>query len=170
MVVSLIGHIPLQSLDCLILTTLGNCWNGGEFYRPPDYNSLVILENYFEKYPEDAEKILINIKGGVNPKTHKVDGSPENTRHSLDNCITQLKGRKKIDLFEFGRHDPDVPLNVTFGVLDEYVQAGKLGGVSLSEVSADTIHEAVKHTKVAAVELELELQDLWSPENRDMCL
>ena len=33
----------------------------------------------------------------------------------------------------------------------------KLGGISLSEVSAETIHEAVKHTKIAAVEVELSM-------------
>jgi pyridoxine 4-dehydrogenase len=59
---------------------IGTCWNGGEFYGPPDYNSLVLLEQYLKKYPEDADKIFLNIKGGVNPKTHQTDGSPENTR------------------------------------------------------------------------------------------
>lgn len=137
---------------------LGNCWNGGEFYGPPDNNSLVLLEKYFEKYPEDADKVFISIKGGVNPATHKVDGSPENTRRSLDNSIAQLKGRKKIDLFEFGRRDPEVPMSVTFGVIEkEYIQTGKLGGISLSEVSAETIHEAVKYAKIAAVEVELSM-------------
>lgn len=134
----------------------GNCWNGGEFYGPPEYNSLVLLERYLEKYPEDADKIAINIKGGGLGRA--VDGSPENTRRSLDNCIAQLKGRKKIEMFEFGRRDPKVPLEVSFGVIDkEYVQTGKLGGIALTEVSAETIHEAVKVTKVLAVESELSL-------------
>lgn len=140
----------------LNLIVLGNCWNGGEFYGPPDYNSLVLLERYLEKYPEDADKIAINIKGGGLGRG--VDGSPENTRRSLDNCIAQLKGRKKMEMFEFGRRDHKVPLEVSFGVIDEeYVQTGKLGGIALTEVSAETIHEAVKVTKVLAVESELSL-------------
>jgi len=135
-----------------------NFWNGGEFYGPPDYNSLVLLEKYFEKYPEDADKVVISIKGGANPKTHQTDASPENTRRSLNDSIAQLKGRGKIDLFEFGRRDPAVPLEETFGLIDrEYVQTGKIGGISLSEVRAETIHEAVKYTKVFAVEVELSL-------------
>ena len=142
----------------LTLVPPGNCWNGGEFYGPPNYNSLVLLERYFEKYPEDADKVVISIKGGLNPKTHQLDGSPENTRRTLDDSIAQLKGRKKIDLFEFGRRDPAVPMEVTFGIIDkEYVQTVKIGGISLSEVRAETIHEAVKHTKVLAVEVELSL-------------
>ncbi|KAK3944211.1 NADP-dependent oxidoreductase domain-containing protein [Diplogelasinospora grovesii] len=135
-----------------------NFWNGGEFYGPPEYNSLVLLEKYFEKYPEDADKVVLSIKGGANPKTHQTDGSPENTRRSLNDSIAQLKGRGKIDLFEFGRRDPAHPLEETFGVIDkEYIQTGKIGGISLSEVRAETIHEAVKHTKVLAVEVELSL-------------
>ncbi|KAI0147394.1 putative aldo/keto reductase [Xylariaceae sp. FL1272] len=135
-----------------------NFWNGGENYGPPDYSSLTLLERYFEKYPEDADKVILSIKGGVNLETHSIDGSPENTRRSLDNCIAQLKGRKKIDLFEFARRDPKTPLEVTFGVIEkEYIQTGKIGGISLSEVRAETIHEAMKYTKVAAVEVELSL-------------
>ncbi|OKL63150.1 hypothetical protein UA08_01605 [Talaromyces atroroseus] len=135
-----------------------NFWNGGEFYGRPDYNSLVLLERYLEKYPKDADKFVLSIKGGLNPKTHRTDGTPENTRRTLDDTISQLKGRKKIDIFEFARRDQDVPMEVTFDVMNkEYVQTGKIGGISLSEVRADTIHEAVKHIKVLAVEVELSL-------------
>lgn len=134
------------------------CWNGGEFYGPPDYNSLVLLSRYFEKYPEDADKVIISIKGGLNPKTHKLDASPENTRRTIGDSIAQLKGHKKLDLFEFGRRDPAVPMEVTNTIInEEFIQAGKLGGISLSEVRAETIHEAVKHTKIHAVEVELSM-------------
>ena len=135
-----------------------NFWNGGSIYGPPHYNSLVLLDRYFEKYPEDADKVVISIKGGVRENGTVPDGSPENTRRSLDECLDQLKGRKKLDMFEFARRDPNVPMSVTFKVLEEeYVKTGKLGGISLSEVRAETIHEAVKHTKVVAVEVELSL-------------
>ncbi len=140
------------------MLTPGNVWNGGEIYGPPDHNSLVLLERYFEKYPEDADKVILSIKGGVNPQTHQPDASPENTRRSLDNSIAQLKGRKKIDMFEFARRDPSVSMKETFDLIDkEYVRTGKIGGISLSEVRAETIHEAVKYTKVLAVEVELSM-------------
>ncbi|KAI1661048.1 putative aldo/keto reductase [Daldinia decipiens] len=135
-----------------------NFWNGGEFYGPHERNSLVLLERYFAKYPEDAEKVVLSIKGGMDSHGLGPDGSPEGTRRSIDNCIAQLKGRKKIDIFEFARRDPKVPLSVTFGVIEkEYIQTGKIGGISLSEVRAETIHEAVKVTKVVGVEVELSL-------------
>ncbi|KAI8956743.1 Aldo/keto reductase [Daldinia sp. FL1419] len=135
-----------------------NFWNGGEFYGPPERNSLWLLERYFAKYPEDADKVVLSIKGGMSPDGRVADGTPEGTRRSIDTCIAQLKGRKKIDIFEFARRDPKVPLSVTFGVIEkEYIQTGKIGGISLSEVRAETIHEAVKITKVVGVEVELSL-------------
>ncbi|KAI0889397.1 putative aldo/keto reductase [Annulohypoxylon maeteangense] len=135
-----------------------NFWNGGEFYGPPEYNSLVLLERYFAKYPEDAEKVVLSIKGGVGAVGREPDGSPENTRRTLDSCIAQLKGRKKIDIFEFARRDQNVPMKTTFDVVQkEYIDTGKIGGISLSEVRAETIHEAVKIIKVVGVEVELSL-------------
>lgn len=133
-----------------------NLWNGADFYGPPDNNSLTLLEKYFAKYPEDADKVVLSIKGasgnGMQP-----DGSPEGVRKSLDAAIAQLNGRKKIDLFEPGRIDPKTPLDVTFKVLEEYVQSGKIGGIGLSEVKASTIQAVSKLTKIESVEVELSL-------------
>lgn len=96
-----------------------NFWVGGTFYGKPEYNSLVLLERYFAKYPEDADKVVISIKGGTNDVGKEPDGSPEATRRSLDKAIAQLNGRKKIDIFEFARRDPNVPLKTTFEVLEK---------------------------------------------------
>ncbi|EFR03679.1 pyridoxal reductase [Nannizzia gypsea CBS 118893] len=137
-----------------------NLWNGAEFYGTPEYNSLVLVEQYLNMYPEDANKIVLIVKGGTDIATHGfvVDGSPENTRRSINASLAQLKGCKKLDIFAYGRRDPNIPMSMTFGVINkEYVQTGKIGGISLSEVRAETIHEAVKHTKVLAVEAELSL-------------
>lgn len=135
-----------------------NFWNGGEFYGVPEYNSLVLLERYFEKYPEDADKIVLSVKGAAGARLEKgADGSPEEIRRSLDAILSQLNGRKKLDLFECARRDTRVPLETTFGEIQKYIDAGKLGAISLSEVGAQTIHDAVKITKVAAVEVELSL-------------
>ncbi|KAK2027109.1 aldo/keto reductase [Colletotrichum zoysiae] len=134
-----------------------NFWNGGEFYGTPEYNSSVLLERYFAKYPEDADKVVLSMKGGLRANL-RPDGSPEGIRRSLDNIIGQLKGRKKVDIFECARRDKNTPLEVTFGVIQkEYIDTGKVGGICLSEVSAATIHEAVKHAKIVGVEVELSL-------------
>jgi pyridoxine 4-dehydrogenase len=137
-------------------------WNAGEFYGTPEYNSMTILKHYFTKYPEDADKVFLAMKGGVNPKGPKSDGSPEGIRRSLDNILAQLDGKKKVDAFCCARRDPDYPLEVTFGVIQkEYIDTGKIGAIMLSECGVDTINEAVKVAKIVAAEIEL---SLFSPE------
>ncbi|KAH8808337.1 NADP-dependent oxidoreductase domain-containing protein [Xylogone sp. PMI_703] len=133
-----------------------NFWNGGEIYGPPDANSLHLLAKYFTKYPEDADKVVLSIKGGYGAQGP--DSSPENVRRSVDNCLRLLDGKKKLDIFECARFDKKTPIEVTMKVLEEeYVNTGKIGGISLSEVSANTVRKAAKATKIVACEVELSL-------------
>jgi pyridoxine 4-dehydrogenase len=132
-----------------------NFWNAGEFYGTEDYNSLHLLNSYFTKYPEDAEKVVLSIKGGL--KNMSPDGSPENVQRSVENCLKLLDGKKSIDIFEMARVDHNIPLEVTLEELEKYVTAGKIGGIALSEVGAATIKKAVKITKIVAVEVEVSL-------------
>ncbi|KAM3073212.1 hypothetical protein ACMFMG_008925 [Clarireedia jacksonii] len=135
-----------------------NFWNGGEFYGTPEYNSLHLLEKYFTKYPEDADKVVLSIKGGVNTTTLAPDGSPEGVRRSVDNILKLLNGKKKLDIFECARVDKNTPIETTMKVLEEeYVKTGKLGGISLSEVGPVTIQKAAKATKIVAAEVEVSL-------------
>jgi pyridoxine 4-dehydrogenase len=89
------------------------------------------------------------------------DGSPEFVKKSVNHCLEMLGGRGRIDMFECARRDPNVPLEQTLCALAELVNEDEIGGVALSEVSADTIREAAKITKIVAVEAEL---SLWSTE------
>jgi len=132
-------------------------FNGGEFYGPEDFNSLTLLNQYFTKYPEDASRVILSVKGGLH-NMHP-DGSPEGVKRSVENCLRLLDGKKSIDIFEPARVDKNVPIETTLKALEEYVKAGKIGGIALSEVSAATIERAVKVTKIVAVEAEL---SLWS--------
>jgi pyridoxine 4-dehydrogenase len=141
-----------------------NFFNGGELYGTPERNSLHLLREYFEKYPGDAKKVVLSIKGGLVKGEMRPDGRPENVRRSIDECLTQLAGTKKLDLFECARVDPQTPIEITVRTADEYVQAGKLGGISLSECSADTIRRAAKVAKISAVEVEY---SLWATEIQD---
>lgn len=51
-----------------------NFWNCGEFYGPPDRNSLHLLNKYFTKYPEDADKLVLSIKGAMDMETRAPAG------------------------------------------------------------------------------------------------
>ncbi|KAF2198331.1 aldo/keto reductase-like protein [Delitschia confertaspora ATCC 74209] len=152
-----------QSLKALKAALTHGCrfWNGGELYGTAERNSLHLLNEYFTKYPEDAEKVVLSIKGGLVPGTFRVDGSKEGVRRSIDECLSVLDGKKTLDLFECARVDKNVPIEETIEAIAEYVKAGKLGGISLSEVSAKSIRRAAKVHKIAAVEVEL---SLWSTE------
>lgn len=55
------------------------------------------------------------------------------------------------------RVDLDVPIEETIGYIAEYVKAGKLGGISLSEVSAESIRKAHAVHPISAVEVEFSL-------------
>lgn len=58
------------------LTSGCNLWNGGEIYGTPDNNSLTLLKNYNTLYPEDADRVVLNIKGATRPGLQS-DGSPD---------------------------------------------------------------------------------------------
>jgi len=135
-----------------------NFWNGGEFYGSPELNSLQYLNSYFVAYPEDADKVVLSIKGGLN-EAYIVDGSEANVRRSVDNCLRILDGKKFLDIFECARVDPKTPIETTIAILAEYVKEGKIGGIGLSEVKAETIRRAHKVHPIASVEVEL---SLWS--------
>ncbi|KAI9781542.1 MAG: Pyridoxine 4-dehydrogenase [Peltula sp. TS41687] len=137
-----------------------NFWNGGELYGTAEYNSLHLLNQYFTKYPEDADKVVLSIKGAV--KNLVPDGSPEGVRASVENCVKVLGGTKTLDIFECARVDPKTPIETTIGALAELVKEGKIKGIGLSEVKAETIRRAHKVHPIAAVEVEL---SLWATEH-----
>lgn len=141
-----------------------NFWNGGEFYGPESNNSLALLEKYFAKYPEDADRVVVSIKGGMDkPNTFKPDSSRANVRRSVLDSAAQLKGRKVMDLFEVGRHDRVTPWATTVAAFHELIQEGAFRQISLSEVSAASVHAAAAAAKdigappIAACEEELSL-------------
>lgn len=37
--------------------------NGGDLYGHSEHNSLTLLNKYYTKYPEDADKVVLNLKG-----------------------------------------------------------------------------------------------------------
>lgn len=124
------------------LTHGANFWNAGELYGTPDYNSLHLLHSYFTAHPDKADDVVLSIKGGLKPGMLMPDGSEENIRRSVDECLRVLDGTKKIDIFECARQDPNTDVENTMRVLAQFVKEGKIGGIGLSEVGEDTIRRA----------------------------
>lgn len=138
-----------------------NYWNGGEFYGTPDHNSLHLLNAYFTKYPEQASKVILAIKGSRVPGTLTFDGSAKGVRRSVDECLRVLDGKKSLDIFECARVDPKTPIEETVRALGLLIKEGKIKGIGLSEVKEETIRRAAKVHPIAQVEVEL---SLWSRE------
>ena len=65
-----------------------------------------------------------------------------------------MDGKKKIDIFECARVDPNVPIEETVEYLVEFVKAGKIGDIGLFETAAATIRRAASVHPIAAVEVE----------------
>lgn len=131
--------------------------DGGEFYGTPTHNSLTILNKYFAKYPEDAEKVVLNIKGGMGAD-RSPDGSKENISGSIENCLKMLGPIGRIDQYEAARKDRNHDYETeTLTTIDSYVKSGKIGGISTSEISAETLRSAAKSFNITAIELEVSL-------------
>ncbi|KAH7023383.1 NADP-dependent oxidoreductase domain-containing protein [Ilyonectria destructans] len=134
-----------------------NYFNGGEFYGPPDGNSPALLRRYLERYPEDASRIVVNIKGALG-RDFKPRGSKEGIRESINACLQTLGPKGTIAQFEAARKDPNADyVEETLAAIDEYVKAGKIGGISCSEINANTLREAASKFTITAVEVELSL-------------
>lgn len=139
-------------------------FNGGDFYGTPTHNSLTLLRAYYERHPEDAAKILLNVKGAVRPGIVP-DTSPAYVRESIQACLDMLGPVGTIDQFECARKSKkDVPYEDSLAAIEEFVKEGKIGAVALSEVGAKTVRDAAAAgvvAKIAAVEVEL---SLWCTE------
>jgi aryl-alcohol dehydrogenase-like predicted oxidoreductase len=85
-----------------------------------------------------------------------VDCSPAAIRRCIDESLARLQ-TDHIDLYYMHRFDPKVPIAEMMGAMAELVQAGKIGGVGVSEWSAQHIREASAAHPLAAVQTEYSL-------------
>ncbi|MGV3617869.1 MAG: aldo/keto reductase [Fimbriimonas sp.] len=85
-----------------------------------------------------------------------VDGTPEYARKSIDGSLQRL-GVDHIDLYYLHRVDDRVPIEETIGAMAEFVKAGKVKAIGISEVTADTLRRAHAVHPIAAVQNEFSL-------------
>lgn len=87
-----------------------------------------------------------------------LDGRPEVIKRQCDESLTRLQ-TDKIDLYYMHRLDRNVPVEDSIGALADLVQAGKIGGIGVSEMGAQTIRRAHATHPLTAVQSEY---SLWS--------
>jgi len=92
---------------------------------------------------------------GVNGK-RVIDGRPETLRRTCEEALKRLR-TDRIDLYYLHRWDWQVPIEESMGGLARLVEEGKILGIGLSEVSADTLRRAHAEHPVAALQSEYSL-------------
>jgi aryl-alcohol dehydrogenase-like predicted oxidoreductase len=96
-----------------------------------------------------ASKCVLDMREGE----RVLDGSPAAIAATLDAALARL-GTDHIDLYYLHRLDPQVPIEESVGALVRAKEAGKIGALGLSEMSAATIRRAHAVHPVAAVQSE----------------
>lgn len=88
------------------------------------------------------------------------DSRPEFIRASLEESLRLLR-TDHIDLYYLHRRDFTVPIEESVGALAEMVGEGKIGGIGLSEMSAQTLRKAHAIHPITAMQTEY---SLWTRE------
>jgi aryl-alcohol dehydrogenase-like predicted oxidoreductase len=96
----------------------------------------------------------------VDGKTRRIDCRPEMIRGALEESLRLLQ-TDHIDLYYLHRRDFDTPIEDSIGELARAVEAGKIGSIGLSEMSADTLRKASAVHPIAAMQTE------YSPQTRN---
>ena len=96
-----------------------------------------------------ATKMGIEIDGdkrGINCR-------PDAIRRCIDESLTRLQ-TDHVDLYYMHRRDRDVPIEESVGAMADLIKAGKIGGIGLSEMSAETLRRAAGEHPIAAMQTE----------------
>nr|POE56444.1 pyridoxal reductase [Quercus suber] len=134
-----------------------NFWNASGYYGTPEHNSLHLLNAYFRQYPEDCDKFVISVKSCIEARDRTPLCDAPDLRSCIDRCLAILDGECKIAVLSPARLDLNSPVSLTERAIQEYVTAGKSGGIGLSGCSGASIREAMQIAPIQAVEVELSL-------------
>ena len=91
---------------------------------------------------------------GANGK--RVNGDPAYARAQLEGSLKRL-GIEQIDIYYVHRVDASVPIEDTIGELARLQDEGKIGGIGLSEATAETIRRAHAVHPITALQSEYSL-------------
>lgn len=93
-----------------------------------------------------------------NPASRFIDTSPAYVKKAVEASLKRL-GIDQIDLYYAHRLDGVTPIEDTVGAMADLIKDGKIRGIGLSEISAETLRRAHAVHPVAAVQTEF---SLWS--------
>jgi aryl-alcohol dehydrogenase-like predicted oxidoreductase len=124
----------------------------------PDVSEELIAEA-LRPYPEH---LVVATKGGLvrpGPGRWDADGRPEHLREACEGSLRRL-GVERIEVYQFHRPDPAVPLEESVGTLVELRDEGKIAHIGLSNVDVDQLERALTLTPIVSV------QNRYNPTDR----
>jgi pyridoxine 4-dehydrogenase len=123
----------------------------------PEVSERLIAEA-LHPYPKG---LVIATKGGFRrpgPGRWVQDGRPEHLRAACEGSLRRLR-LDRIDLYQWHRVDPHVPMEDSLGALKELQDEGKVRFVGLSEVSVEQLHRAQQVVPIVSVQNRYNLTD-----------
>jgi len=103
------------------------------------------------------------VRDAANPDVRSINGKPEYVKNSCEGSLKRLN-TDVIDLYYLHRKDPDTAIEETIGAMGQLVAQGKIKGIGLSEVNADTLRRAHAVHPVTALQSEY---SLWTRDPED---
>jgi aryl-alcohol dehydrogenase-like predicted oxidoreductase len=98
------------------------------------------------------EEVTIATKFGFE-KTFKPNSRPEHIREVVDGSLQRLSV-DSIDLLYQHTHDPEVPVEDVTGVMKEFIDAGKVKYLGLSNTTVDNVRRANAVHPISALQME----------------
>jgi pyridoxine 4-dehydrogenase len=133
----------------------------------PEVSERLIAEALYP-YPDE---LVIATKGGLTrpgPGRWTPDGRPEHLRNACERSLRRLRV-DEIDVYQFHRPDPKVPLEESVGALVQLKDEGKIRHIGLSNVTLEQIERAKKLTPIVSVQNRYSLLDRTSEDVLEFC-
>jgi pyridoxine 4-dehydrogenase len=130
--------------------------------------SEILIAEALHPYPED---LVIATKGGLvrpGPNNWQPDGRPEHLREALEGSLRHLR-TDRIDLYQFHRVDPKVPLEDSIGALVELKAQGKIRHIGVSNFTEEQLRAAQRLTPVVSIQNRYNVDDRNSESLIDLC-
>jgi aryl-alcohol dehydrogenase-like predicted oxidoreductase len=130
--------------------------------------SEILIAEALHPYPED---LVIATKGGLvrpGPGNWQPDGRPEHLRDALEGSLRHLKV-DRIDLYQFHRVDPKVPLEDSIGALVELKAQGKIRHIGVSNFNEEQLRAAQRLTPIVSLQNRYNTDDRNSESLVDLC-
>jgi aryl-alcohol dehydrogenase-like predicted oxidoreductase len=138
-------------------------WDTADMYGPHTNEELV-----GKALKGNRDKVTLATKFGIvrdpqNSAARGINGKPGYVKQAVEGSLKRLD-TNVIDLYYLHRVDPDTPVEQTVEAMGQLVKEGKIRGIGLSEVSAETLRKAHEIHPISAVQSEY---SLWTRDPED---